>query len=161
MKNLLSLLLLWGSFTVSSFAQNNQSLREKIDRLIPEKNYAIGIAIGGPDDRDTLTYGGNASFPIESALPFQVSLAIMDRIDKGMMKPGDKIPMVGFVDGTSSKNTDAPTLKELITTLLQTGDQRISEILIRQLGGTKELSRFLKSAGVRDVMIVTAEKDRR
>ncbi|MBI1692493.1 MAG: beta-lactamase, partial [Bacteroidetes bacterium] len=161
MKNLLSLPLLWGLFTVSSFAQNNQSLREKIDRLIPEKNYAIGIAIGGPDDRDTLTYGGNASFPIESALPFQVSLAIMDRIDKGMMKSGDKIPMVGFIDGTSSKNNDAPTLKELITSLLQTGDQRITEILIRHLGGTKELSRFLKSSGVRDVMIVTAEKDRR
>lgn len=161
MKNLLSLLLLWGSFTVSSFAQNNQSLREKIDRLIPEKNYAIGIAIGGPDDRDTLSYGGNTSFPIESALPFQVSLAIMDRIDKGMMKPGDKIPMVGFNEGTSSKYNDAPTLKELITTLLQTGDPHITEILIRQLGGIKELSRFLKSAGVRNVMIVTAEKDRR
>ena len=64
MKNLLSMLLLWGLSTVPSFAQNNQSLREKIDRLIPEKNSAIGIAIGGPDDRDTLTYGGNASFPI-------------------------------------------------------------------------------------------------
>jgi hypothetical protein len=38
MKNLLSQLLLWGLFAVSSFAQNNQSLREKIERLIPEKN---------------------------------------------------------------------------------------------------------------------------
>jgi len=161
MKNLLSLLFAWAVLFNLAFAQNNQSLREKIDRLIPEKNYAIGIAIGGPDERDTLTYGGNASFPIESALPFQVSLAIMDRIDKGMMKSGDKIPMIGFIDGSSSKNTDAPTLKELITSLLQTGDQRITEILIRHLGGTKELSRFLKSAGVRDVMIVTAEKDRR
>jgi CubicO group peptidase (beta-lactamase class C family) len=161
MKNVLSMLLLWGLCTAPSFAQNNQSLREKIDQLIPDKNSAIGIAIGGPNDRDTLTYGGNASFPIESALPFHVSLAIMDRIDKGMMKLGDKIPMGGFNVGTSSKNTDAPTLKELITILLQTGDPHITEILIRQLGGTKELSRFLKSAGVRDVMIVTEEKDRR
>lgn len=161
MKNYCYWLLLWSFSPFAVFSQSQLSLREKIDRIIPDKNAVIGIAIGGPDDRDTVTIAGNAAFSAEAALPFQVSLAIMDRIDKGMMKPADKIPMVGFGGNLSSKknSADAPTLKELVSTLLQTGDQRITEILIRQLGGAKELSRFLKSSGVRDIMIVTAEKE--
>ncbi|MBU3744129.1 MAG: hypothetical protein FGM61_06205 [Sediminibacterium sp.] len=161
MKNYHYLLLLWSIVPCALFAQSQLSLREKIDRIIPDKNAVIGIAIGGPDERDTVTVSGNAAFSAESALPFQVSLAIMDRIDKGMMKPADKIPMVGYGGTVSGKKNaaDAPTLKELVSTLLQTGDQRITEILIRQLGGAKELNRFLKSSGVRDIMIVTAEKE--
>jgi|GEM_PF-998681 len=161
MKNYRYLFLFWGILPFALFAQSQLSLREKIDRIIPDKNAVIGIAIGGPDDRDTVTISGNATFSAESALPFQVSLAIMDRIDKGMLKPTDKIPLAGYGSNFSGKknSADAPTLKELVSTLLQTGDQRITDILIRQLGGAKELSRFLKSSGIRDIMIVTAEKD--
>lgn len=159
MKNTLSLLIAWAVLINLASAQGNQSLREKIDRLFPEKKTAIGIAIGGPEDRDTISYAGNAAFPAESVLPFQVSLAIMDRIDKGMMKPADKIPVAGFVAGEGKNTNDAPTLKELVATLIQTGDQRITEILIRHLGGAKEISRFLRSSGIRDVLIVTAEKE--
>ena len=161
MKNLFSLLLAWAALMNLASAQGNQSLREKIDRLFPEKNTSIGIAIGGPEDRDTITYAGNAAFPAESLLPFQVSLAIMDRIDKGMMKPADKIPVIGYSGADGKNNSNATTLKELVTTLMQTGDQHITEILIRHLGGAKELSRFLRSTGIRDVLIVTAEKEAR
>ena len=72
MKNLFSLLLAWAVVINLASAQGNQSLREKIDRLFPEKNTSIGIAIGGPEDRDTITYAGNAAFPAESLITFNV-----------------------------------------------------------------------------------------
>lgn len=161
MKNLFFRILIWSFLPFSIFAQSQISLRDKIDRIIPNKNAAIGIAIGGPDDRDTVTFSGNIAFSAEFALPFQISLGIMDRVDKGMMKLTDKIPLAddGISNSGKKNSADAATLKDLLSSLLQTGDRRTAEILIRQLGGVKELSRFIKSSGVRDIILTPVEKE--
>ncbi|NDA60598.1 MAG: hypothetical protein EBX50_01025 [Chitinophagia bacterium] len=161
MKKYRFLMLIWGCLPFVLSAQSQFSLKEKVNQMIPFKNAVVGIAIGGPDERDTLSISGNTAFSAESALPFLISLAIMDRIDKGIMKPTDKIPVVDNGGTFSNKKniTDAPTLKELVSTLLQTGDQQLTALLLRHLGGAREFSRFIKSTGVRDITIIPADKE--
>ncbi len=91
-KNLLICLFLSPLFLLSSMGQVT-TLKQKIEQIIDSKNAGIGVAIGGPEDRDTIIVNGATHYPMQSVYKFHIAIAVLDQVDKGRFTIDQKIPV--------------------------------------------------------------------
>ncbi len=160
------MLLLLG--TTSVYAQITNPLRGRIEDFIRSKNATIGVAIGGPDDRDTLTVNGAGHYPMHSVYKFHLAVAILDQVDKGKFKLDQKILVkkTDLLPGNWSPLRDAypeaeitMTIKDLLSYAVSQSDNNACDILFRLIGGPKEVNKYIHSIAVRDVNIVATEEE--
>ena len=166
-KNLLICLFLSPLFLISSMGQVT-TLKQKIEQIIDSKNAGIGVAIGGPEDRDTIIVNGAAHYPMQSVYKFHIAIAVLDQVDKGRFTIDQKIPVKksDLLPKTWSPLRDnypdgniTPQLKELLYYAVSKSDNNACDILIRLLGGTKEINKYLHAIGIKDVSIAATEEE--
>lgn len=164
---LVACVLLAQLFTIGSFAQVS-ILKKKIEQLIQSKNATIGVAIGGPEDRDTVTVNGTGHYPMQSVYKLHLAVAILDGVDKGKFSMDQKI-LVKKTDlrpNTWSPMRDAYPdgniqflVKELLGYMVSRSDNNACDILFRLLGGPKELNKYVHTIGIKDINIAATEEE--
>ncbi len=153
-----------------SFSAHSQktTLKQKIEKIIAGKKAVIGVAIGGVDDRDTVSVNGTGHFPMQSTYKFHLALAVLDQVDKGRFSLNQKILVkkADLLPGTWSPLRDAYPegevslpLKELLRYSVSQSDNNACDILFRLMGGPKEVNRYIHTLAIRDVNIATTEED--
>ena len=77
--------------SASICAQNIDTLKKEIEKIIAIKKATIGVSIIGSDVRDTLNINGNKHFPMISVFKFHIALTILNIVDKGELSLKQKI----------------------------------------------------------------------
>ena len=159
---------LWLFCCNALFAQVPNPLKKRIDALLQNYPATVGVAIGGPDDRDTLTLNGNIHYPMQSVYKLHLAVALLDQVDKGKFKIDQKIPIekTDLLPNTWSPLRDAYPdgnislpLKDLLGYLVSQSDNNVCDLLFKFLGGTKELNRYIHALGIKDINIVATEAE--
>lgn len=156
-------------FSVPATASSRlDTLRAEIQRIIDHASGQVGVAIIGPDSRDTLTWNGNGRFPMQSVYKFPLALAVLDRVDRGTLfldqkihvTNGDLLPRTWspLREKYPGGNVDV-TLDELLGFTVSESDNNGCDILFRLLGGTGEVHRYIHGLGVTDMAIVATEEE--
>ncbi len=167
MKNLIllnALLLL----VVNSFvsAQNTDSLRDKLLRIINGKNAIVGIAVQSFDGKDTLSINGDEKFPMQSVYKYHLALAVLNRVDKGEFSLDQDIK-ISKEDVTNNlyspireKYPDGTTMKlsDVLRYTISESDNVGCDVLMRLIGGPETVEKYLKDNGVNELAIVYDEK---
>ena len=152
---------------ICSFGQVSV-LKKKIEQLIQSKPATIGVAIGGPEDRDTLTVNGSNHYPLQSVYKFHLAMAILDQVDKGKFSMDQKIMVkkTDLLPNTWSPMRDAYPdgnvnflLKELLGYMVSRSDNNACDILFRLIGGPKELNKYVHAIGIKDINIAATEEE--
>lgn len=144
------------------------TLKQKIEKIIAGKKAVVGVAIGGVDDRDTITVNGAGHYPMQSTYKFHLALAVLDQVDKGKFSINQKISVKksDLLPGTWSPLRDAYPegevslpLKDIIRYSVAQSDNNACDILFRLMGGPKEVNRYIHALAIRDLNIALTEED--
>ena len=141
-------------------------LRDTIDGILRNASGHIGVAIIGPGAADTLTFNGNDRFPMQSVFKFPLALAVLDRVDKGILSLDQRIHLT---KEQLAPNTWSPlrdkypkadvdvTLDELLSYTVSRSDNNGCDILFGLIGGPYVVNRYIHAQGIQDISIVATE----
>jgi len=169
MKKTITLLYLL-LFSVHAFAQNINELRKELNQIIATKNATVGISIKGIEDKDSLSINGNKLMPMMSVFKFHIALTVLNEIDKGKLALSQKI----FIRKEDlQEDTWSPILKEfpngnmdltvdqLLRYTVSHSDNNGCDILLKLIGGTETVQKFINQQGIKDFTIKVNEQEMR
>lgn len=156
-------LLLLSSFT---YAQNIDSLRQKLYEIVKSKNAVVGIAIQGYDEKDTLSINGDLKFPLQSVFKFHIALAVLKNVDEGKLNLNKNIEITRedlnsdlyspirdqYPSGVNMK------LSEIIRYTVAESDNIGCDLLLKIIGGPEIVEKYLHENNIEDIAIKYDEK---
>jgi len=167
MKKIIFLLFI-SFFSVQIFAQNMNELREELNKIISTKNATIGVSVKGIEDKDTLSINGNLNTPLMSVFKFHIALTTLNLVDKGKLSLTQKffIKKEDLHEDTWSPIRDEYpngniylTLDQLLRYTVSHSDNNGCDILLKLIGGTKIVQKFINKQGIRDFVIKVNEQE--
>ena len=148
---------------ISAFAFAQQSvLTQKINAIVKGKDATVGISV--LDFGNGFTYDKNAAkkLPMQSVFKFHIAAAVLDFVDKGKLSLDQKVVLnpSNLLENTWSplrdkypgKNAEVP-LNEILEFTVAKSDNNGCDILLKLLGGTETVQKFMDSKGVKDFQI--------
>jgi beta-lactamase class A len=144
------------------------SLKNNIEQILKTKDALIGISIRDIENGETLNINSDKHFPMQSVFKFHIALAVLDKVDKGELNIEQKI----FISKNELlPNTWSPirekypdgnvklTLAEIIKYTVSMSDNNGCDILLRVIGGPKEVEKYIHSLGIDDIAISANEDE--
>ncbi|WP_075342575.1 class A beta-lactamase, subclass A2 [Tenacibaculum agarivorans] len=147
-------------------AQEIESLREKIEKLINTKKATVGIAINGIEAKDTLSVNGGKHFPMQSVFKFPIALTILSEIDKGNLSFDQKINikkselLPGLWSPIRKKYPEGCTLTiaEIIEYTVALSDNVGCDVLLKLLGKPQAVESYFSNLGFKDFAVKINEE---
>ena len=164
MKKTALFFLLISAFT---FAQTSL-LEQKINSILKNKKATVGVSV--LDFENGFAYNKNADkkLPMQSVFKFHIAAAVLNAVDHGKLSLDQKIKLdqSNLLENTWSplrdqyagKDVEVP-LSEVIEYTVAKSDNNGCDILLRLLGGTQTVQKFMDSKGVKGFQIKYNEED--
>lgn len=149
-------------------AQSIENLRTEINQIISSKNLTAGISLKNLENKDTLNINGNLIMPMMSVFKFHIALAVLHEVDKNRLqlnqqffiKKEDLLPntwspiLEDFPEGNMYL-----TLDQLLRYTISHSDNNGCDILLKIIGGTKTVQKFIHKQGIKDFVIKVNEQE--
>lgn len=157
MKKITLLFLLISAFV---FAQKS-SLDQKISSIIKDKKATVGISVLGFEDSFTYNKNADKKLPMQSVFKFHIAIAVLDYVEKGKLSLDQKVTLN---QSNLHENTWSPLrekypnggivpLSEVIEYTVAKSDNNGCDILLKLLGGTQVVQKFMNAKGVKNFQI--------
>lgn len=155
----IGLLLLFASGF--AFSQNAE-LDQEINTFIKDKKATVGTSVLGLDNSFIYNKNGDKKLPMQSVFKFHISSAVLDFVDKGKLKIDQKILIKksDLVENTWSPIRDQYPdgdielpLSEIINYTVALSDNNGCDILLRLIGGTQTVQKFMDAKGIKGFQI--------
>lgn len=150
-----------------SFLGYSQSLKKEINQIIKGKNATVGVSVLDFESNKSISINGNKKLPMLSVFKFHIALAVLDQVDQGKLSLDQNI----FIKKEELlENTWSPirenypegnfdmTLGKLIKYTVAQSDNNGCDILLRLIGGTETVQKFINSKGVKNFQIKADEE---
>lgn len=147
---------------------NSESLRQKIEHIVSDKNAIVGVSIIGPNNKDSISIHGDRKFPMQSVFKFHIALAVLSEVDKGRLSLDQKVAV--STDDFLPKDFWSPlrdenpnggsfTIERLIQYAVSHSDNTACDVLIRLIGTPKTVEEYFKKNNIQDIQITFNEED--
>ncbi len=164
-KTLLALVILF-TFLAQGYAQEIETLRQKIDNIITAKKATVGVAINGIKIKDTLSINGQKHFPMQSVFKFPIALTILSEIDKGNLSLDQNIDinkdelLPGLWSPIRKKYPEGVTLTlgKTIEYTVALSDNVGCDVLLKLLGDPQAVENYFSSLGFKDFEVKINEE---
>lgn len=157
------ILLLFSTF----FFGQNSALKKEILQITKGKNATVTVSVFDFENDKSVHINGNKKLPMLSVFKFHIALAVLNEVDNGKLSLDQKIfiKKSDILENTWSPirerfpdgNIEMP-LGELIKYTVAESDNNGCDILLRLIGGTETVQKFMKSKGVRNFTIKVNEE---
>ena len=164
MKNKISILFLL-IFTLG-FTQTS-TLKKEINQIIKGKNAIVAVSVLDFENNKSISINGNNHLPMLSVFKFHIALAVLDQVDQGKLSLDQNIfiKKEELLQNTWSPirekypegNIEMP-LSELIKYTVALSDNNGCDILLRLIGGTETVQKFINSKGIKNFQIKADEE---
>ena len=158
-------------FTITTllffFLGYSQSLKKEINQIIKGKNATVAVSINSFEGNFNLNINGNKKLPMLSVFKFHIALAVLHEVDEGKLNLDQKIfiKKSELLDNTWSpirkkfpEGNIEISLGELIKYTVAQSDNNGCDILLRLIGGTETVQKFIHSKGIKDFQIKADEE---
>jgi beta-lactamase class A len=150
-------------FLISAIVFGQQSaLEQKINSIVKNKKATVGVSVLGFEDN--FQYGKNAEkkLPMQSVFKFHIAAAVLDYVDQGKLSLDQKILLdkTNLLENTWSPlrdkypqgNVEVP-LREILEYTVAKSDNNGCDIMLKLLGGTQNVQKFMDAKGVKGFQI--------
>lgn len=151
---------------IFSFGQNHD-LKHKIEEVIEGKNATVAVSVLNFENNKSIDINGNKKLPMLSVFKFHIALAVLHQVDEGKLKLDQNIfiKKSDLLENTWSPirekypngNIEMP-LSELIKYSVAQSDNNGCDVLLRLIGGTETVQKFINSKGIKDFEIKADEE---
>ncbi|CAD0219382.1 Beta-lactamase [Chryseobacterium sp. JV274] len=158
MKKTAFLFLLISAFT---FAQTSL-LEQKIHSILKNKKATVGVSVLGFENGFTYDKNADKNLPMQSVFKFHIAAAVLNAVDQRKLSLDQKIVLnkSNLLENTWSPlrdkypggNVEVP-LSEVIEYTVAKSDNNGCDILLKLLGGTQPVQKFMDSKGVKGFQI--------
>ena len=161
MKKLTVLFLFFTSFVFS------QNLKREIRQIVKGKNATVAVSVMDFETKKSVSLNGNKMLPMLSVFKFHIALAVLDQVDAGKLNLDQNI----FIKNSElHENTWSPIrqkfpegniempLSELIKYTVADSDNNGCDILLRLIGGTETVQKFINDKGIQNFIIRADEE---
>ncbi|RXM38313.1 hypothetical protein BOQ62_17200 [Chryseobacterium sp. CH21] len=158
MKKTALLFILISAFT---FAQTSL-LEQKISTILKNKKATVGVSVLGFENGFKYDKNADKKLPMQSVFKFHIAAAVLNVIDQGKLSLDQKIKLdqSNLLENTWSPlrdkypggNVEVP-LSEVIEYTVAKSDNNGCDILLKLLGGTQTVQKFMDSKGVKGFQI--------
>ncbi|MGT9672019.1 extended-spectrum class A beta-lactamase VEB-42 [Pseudomonas aeruginosa] len=160
------LVLLSLFFTVVYSNAQTDNLTLKIENVLKAKNARIGVAIFNSNEKDTLKINNDFHFPMQSVMKFPIALAVLSEIDKGNLSfeqkieitPQDLLPKTWSPIKEEFPNGTTLTIEQILNYTVSESDNIGCDILLKLIGGTDSVQKFLNANHFTDISIKANEE---
>ncbi len=148
---------------ISAFAFAQQSaLENKIDLITKDKKATVGISVLGIESGFKYNKNSDKKLPMQSVFKFHIAATVLDFVEKGKLSLDQKIVLNNL---NLHKNTWSPLrdkypngnagvpLSEILEFTVAKSDNNGCDIMLKLLGGTKTVQKFMDSKGVKGFQI--------
>lgn len=160
-KYLLLTIVLFSGFCFS------QNLKKEILQITKGKNATVAVSVLDFGNDKTVHINGNKKLPMLSVFKFHIGLAVLNEVDQGKLNLDQKILIKksDLLENTWSPirerfpegNIEMP-LGLLIKYTVAESDNNGCDILLRLIGGTETVQKFINSKGIRNFTIKVNEE---
>lgn len=161
----LNLFVLILSLTACSPNNSDNELKISLEQIALKAKADVGISIIRSGSTTPLEINGDRAYPLLSTFKFPIALTVLKKVQKGELSLSQEV----FVKKEELlENTWSPfknkypkegisiSLEEALTWMIVHSDNNITDILLRLIGGTDEVEKFLNS---KDFTIKNNEED--
>lgn len=152
--------------TLFSFAQK-QDLKKQINTITKGKNATVAVSVTGIDfPLHFENKNGEKKLPMLSVFKFHIALAVLNKVDQGKLKLDQPIfiKKADLLENTWSPirekypdgNIEMP-LSELIKYTVAKSDNNGCDLLLRLIGGTETVQKFINNKGIKNFTIKADE----
>ncbi|MFP7655259.1 CGA/CIA family class A beta-lactamase [Chryseobacterium proteolyticum] len=152
------LFLLISTFT---FAQHT-ALEQKINSIINDKKATVGVSVLEMENQSLYSKSGDKKLPMQSVFKFHIAATVLNLVDKGKLLLNQKILVKksDLLEDTWSPlrekypngNIELP-LSEIIDFTVAQSDNNGCDILLRLIGGTDTVQKFMDTKGIKNFQI--------
>ncbi|MBV2165328.1 MAG: class A beta-lactamase, subclass A2 [Kaistella sp.] len=145
----------------------SQNLKKEILQITKGKNATVAVSVLDFGNDKSVHVNGNKKLPMLSVFKFHIGLAVLNEVDHGKLNLDQKI----FIKRSDLlENTWSPireifpegniemSLGELIKFTVAESDNNGCDILLRLIGGTETVQKFINSKGIRNFTIRVNEE---
>ena len=145
----------------------SQNLKKKILQITKDKNATVAVSVLDFGNDKSVHINGNKKLPMLSVFKFHIGLAVLNEVDQGKLNLDQKI-LIKKSD--LLENTWSPIRERfpegdiemplglLIKYTVAESDNNGCDILLRLIGGTETVQKFINSKGVRNFTIKVNEE---
>ncbi|MEC5174123.1 CGA/CIA family class A beta-lactamase [Chryseobacterium nepalense] len=148
---------------ISAFVFGQQSvLEQKINAIIKDKNATVGISVLGFENGFKYNKNADKKLPMQSVFKFHIAATVLDYVDKGKLSLDQKILLnnANLHENTWSPlrdkypkgNVEVP-LSEILEYTVAKSDNNGCDILLKLLGGTQNVQKFMDAKGLKGFQI--------
>jgi beta-lactamase class A len=154
---------------ISSLATAQKSaLAQKINSITKGKKATVGVSVLGFENNFKFSKNGDKPLPTLSVFKFHIACAVLDLVDQGKLSLDQKI---FFKKEDILENTWSPirekypeanvslSLGEVLDYTVALSDNNGCDMLLRLIGGTETVQKFMDSKGVKGFQIKHNEDD--
>jgi len=153
--------LLFLLISVFMFAQQSV-LEQKINSIVKDKKATVGVSVLGFENGFKYNKNADKKLPMQSVFKFHIAAAVLDFVDKGKLSLDQKILLdkSNLLENTWSPlrdkypngNIEVP-LREILELTVARSDNNGCDIMLKLLGGTQTVQKFMDSKGVKGFQI--------
>ncbi|MBU8882497.1 class A beta-lactamase, subclass A2 [Kaistella sp. DKR-2] len=146
--------------SVLNFSQN---LKKEILKITKDKNATVAVSVKGIDfPYEFNNENADKKLPMLSVFKFHIAAAVLNEVDHGKLKLDQKIPLKksDLLENTHSPLRDKYpnanvelTVDEIIKYTVAQSDNNGCDILLRLIGGTQTVQKFMDSKGIKKFQI--------
>ena len=145
----------------------SQNLKKEILQITKGKNATVSVSVLDFENNKSVQIKGNKKLPMLSVFKFHIGLAVLNEVDQGKLNLDQKI-LIKKSD--LLENTWSPIRERfpegdiemplglLIKYTVAESDNNGCDILLRLIGGTETVQKFINSKGIRNFTIKVNEE---
>lgn len=145
----------------------SQNLKKEILQITKGKNATVSVSVLDFENNKSVHINGNKKLPMLSVFKFHIGLAVLNEVDQGKLNLDQKI-LIKKSD--LLENTWSPIRERfpegdiemplglLIKYTVAESDNNGCDILLRLIGGTETVQKFINSKGIRNFTIKVNEE---
>ena len=164
MKFIIILLLILNSNL--SNGQNINVLKNRINKILIDKDATVGISIMGTNPKDIISINGNKKLPMQSVYKYHLALTVLNKVDQGKLNLNDSIKIteqhldnpLWSVIRKKHPNGGSLTLAEVIKYTVANSDNVGCDILFDLIGGPLVANIYMHNMGISEIAIKHNEK---
>jgi beta-lactamase class A len=144
------------------------TLTERFAELAKTSGGRVGIAVQAIEGGEAPELNGSERFPMQSVYKLPIAMAVLDQVEHGTLTLSQKITLragdmagVGFHSPLRDRYPNGGidvSIRDLIRAAIVDSDGIASDALFTVAGGGARITAYLRGIGVRDMDVVTSER---
>ncbi|RZK28571.1 MAG: class A beta-lactamase [Hymenobacter sp.] len=151
--------------TPSAVRAQHQALRAEVGQLAPAASARVGVSMRVLGTGDIMSYHNRQHYSLLSVFKLAIAMAVLHQVDQGKLRLTQPISLTKadlpktyspLRDKYPEGNVYMP-VQELLRYMLVVSDNDACDILLKLVGGPRQVTAYLRGLGIRPVVIAFSE----